>query len=67
MNKYVVAFIDFFNNNLDQELVEAETATEAVKKSKFDLAYTVEDNNDYDKARSRAFDADSMFSVIKVS
>ena len=68
MNKYVVAFIDFFSNDLKQELIEAENAREAVLESSFGLDFALEDEDStFEECKQKAFDADCMFSVIKVS
>lgn len=67
MNQYVVAFISFFENELKQELVPADSAIDAVRSCSFGIDWVVEDTEDYEKAREVAFNADCMFSVIKVS
>lgn len=68
MNKYVVAYMNFFDNELKQELIKANDAREAVKNSTFGIDCFVQDASiPYEDCVARAFDADCLFSVIKIS
>lgn len=68
MNKYVVAYINFLDGDLKQELIEANDAREAVKNSTFGIDCFVQDASiSYEECVAHAFDADCLFSVIKVS
>ena len=67
MNKYVVSHMDFFENELKSEVVEANSYTDAVKASSFDLAWVFEDTDSLEKAKEYAFNSDTVFEVILVA
>lgn len=67
--KYCTAYINFFDNELKQEIVEASSELEALQKSSItkDLMSTIEpDNHDLEFIKEEAFNQDSMLSVIEV-
>ena len=68
MKTFVVAWINFFDNELNQEVVKAENEIEALLKSSQNLIdeEAMEDNPDLQTLKIRAFDTDGMISVIQI-
>jgi hypothetical protein len=78
MKKYVVAYISFFDNDLVQLIVEAESEYEAIKKGMVELTseeYRQDEINfqndpEYPKTveeqKQLAFNSDSMVSAIEI-
>lgn len=64
MNKYIVAFISFHDNELTQELIEADSEVEAVKIKLGETLYG--DETTLEELKSLAFDCESMISVYKL-
>lgn len=70
MNKYIVAYINCFDNNLKQTMVEAESEISAAYKylaeqedSVFELS---EQHNNLEKLVESVFDMDANISVYKI-
>lgn len=67
MKNYVVGFLNFFDNELKLEKVQAQNEVEALKNSSFIKEWLFpEDVNDVETIQSLAFDCDSAISVIEV-
>lgn len=64
MNKYIVAFISFHDNELTQELIEADSEVEAVKIKLGETLYG--DETTLEELKSLAFDCEAMISVYKL-
>lgn len=72
MAKFCVAYINFFDNDLVQEVVEAETWLDALyvaAPDDYDPAMfdDIPASADVEQYKQRAFDCDQMFSVIELS
>lgn len=70
MKKFVVAYMSFFDNKLEQKIILAEDWRQALILSNFIEFYT-DDMSDIDNAslqefKKLAFDYDSMIDVIEV-
>lgn len=66
MNRYVVGFISFFDNELKQEIIEANSPEEALVHSKFIGDYEFPANASVDTIQQIMFDCDSAVNVIQV-
>lgn len=68
MTKFVVSHINFYDNDLQSEVVLADTWEDALRNSRFDLAWIFDDAEIFslEEAKQRAFDGDSMINVITV-
>lgn len=67
MTKFVVSHISFHDNDLQSEVVLADTWEDALLNSRFDLAHLFEEDVfSLEEAKQRAFDSDSMINVITV-
>ena len=71
MKKYAVSYINFFNNELTTEIVEAETIKEAVAKhskisSDGHILEYMQNCKDLDEIQTKFFDTDCMVSVIAI-
>jgi hypothetical protein len=72
MPKFCVATINFFDNDLKQEVITAETWLDALyvaASGEFtpDMFDDIAVGADMEQYKQRAFDSDSMFSVIEIS
>ena len=71
MSRYVVAYINFFDNDLQQEVVEVyhpNNWKDIYRKTCFMSEYTDLDEmpDDYEEAKVCFFDGDQAFSIIEV-
>jgi hypothetical protein len=68
MGTYVVALVNFFDNNLEQDIVQAKDEFDALRKAlDGDVSWLFyEDFTTMEELKQRAFDADQMFSVIEI-
>ena len=66
MSKYVVSYMNFFDNTIQAECVEALDWREAIVKSKFPLSYTLDCTVTMQEALNVAFGADEMFNVLLI-
>ena len=68
MTKFVVSYISFHDNDLQSEVVLADTWEDALLNSRFDLAWIFDDVEIFslEEAKQRAFDGDSMINVIEI-
>ena len=67
MKRYVVSYMNFYDNDISLELVEAVDWQSAVQKSKFSIDYVLEDTLNLEEAKQRAFDCDEVFSVLEIT
>lgn len=66
MKQYCVAYISFFDNDLLQTFIWADSEKEAVLKYPgLEHFFTTEDTT-IEEAKCNAFDSDCMFSVIEI-
>lgn len=70
MKRFVVSYIDWFNNDLHSHITNANNALEAIKtiaieQYGFDSA-SVEDIEDIEDFKNFCFDCDCMMNVIEV-
>lgn len=63
MNKYAVAFVDFFENDLQIKIVEAIDWKQALIKA-FGIVFTSET---LEKAKEEAFNQDCLFDVKEIT
>lgn len=71
MTKFAVGYMNFFNNNLKVDIVEAENWKEALSNHSAFAGYSVEENtgwlpDDLETAKSEAFKADFLFDVVEI-
>lgn len=64
MSKYVVAYISFHDNELTQQIVEAESEIKALQQVMGETIYG--DETSVAEIQQFAFDCDSMVSVIAI-
>lgn len=65
MKRFCVAYINYFDNDLRQKIVEADSEKSAVIRA-FGLNYAFDEATDLEAAKCNAFNADEMFSVIEI-
>lgn len=65
MTKFAVSYINWFANNLQTKIIEADTWKEALDKSEFFVG--IELPEDFQEAKEEAFNCDSMFEVVEVN
>lgn len=63
--RYCVAFISFHNNELVQEIIEANSWKEALQKHSM-IDYDIKVSDDMETAKVEFFDGDAVFSVIEL-
>lgn len=66
MSKYVVAFISFHDNILTQEVIEAESEFDAIKKKMGEILYGDETTVEELKCLAFDFDCDCMVSAVQI-
>ena len=68
MNRYAVAYINFYDNELSIKLTKANNWREAVDNTFkiFEEMGVVDISDDIEEAKREAFDADFMFDVILI-
>jgi len=69
MNRYVVAWINFFDNELEQQYISANSEINAIRKSKQDIIDISDgwyDDSSLQNLKGFAFDADGMISVLRI-
>lgn len=66
MTKFCVAYINFYDNNLQQKMVEANSIFEAVVAAEFAQSEETGNWSDYESMQQYFFDGDSAISVIEL-
>lgn len=66
MAKFCVAYINFFENDLQQKIVEASSMFEAVVKAEFAWSEETKNWSDYESMQQHFFDGDSAINVIEL-
>lgn len=69
--KYVVGYMNFFDNNLKVEIVEAENWKEALSKHSWLAKYSFEDSvgflpDDLETAKDESIDMEFLFDIVEI-
>ena len=64
MKKFAVSYINFYDNNLQTKIIEANNWKEALDKSEFFTGLELPE--DFQEAKQEAFNCDSMFEVVEI-
>lgn len=69
MNKYAVAYISFFENNLKIEIIECDSIKNAIKKHSYLQADDLQDwinnmSDDFNDIKSEFLECDSMIDAV---
>ena len=72
MKKFAVGVINFFNNDLVIEIIEADGWKDALGKHRAFIPYSIEEMNEMfpddsqEKAKNEAFNMDMMIDVVEI-